>query len=108
MSNVQELTDQSFATSLRSDDLPVLVDFSASWCSPCKALAPTIDAVAKEYSGKLRVYKLDIDNAADTTARFGVSSVPTCIFFKDGKEVDRFSGNQDLRSVRQRVDRVLG
>ncbi len=107
MSNVQELNDKSFAASLRSDDLPVLVDFSASWCGPCKALAPTIDTVAKEYTGKLRVYKVDIDNAMDTASQFGVSSVPTCIFFKDGKEVDRFSGNQDIRSVRQRVDKVL-
>jgi thioredoxin 1 len=107
MANVQELNDQSFADSLRADATPVLVDFSATWCAPCKALAPTIDAVANEYSGRLRVYKVDIDQAADTAAQFGVSSVPTCIFFRDGKEVDRFIGNQDLRSVRQRIEKVL-
>lgn len=107
MANVQELTDQSFAETLRSDGKPVLVDFSATWCGPCRALAPTIDTVASEYSGRLRVYKVDIDQASDTAAQFGVSSVPTCIFFRDGKEVDRFVGNQDLRSIRQRVEKVL-
>lgn len=108
MAKVQELTDQSFADTLRADGKPVLVDFSATWCQPCKALAPTIDAVAGEYSGRLRVYKVDIDQAGDTAAQFGVSSVPTCIFFRDGKEVDRFIGNEDLRSVRQRIEKVLG
>lgn len=108
MAQVQELNDQTFTKSLRADANPVLVDFSASWCGPCKALAPTIDAVAKEFAGRLRVYKVDIDQAADTAAQFGVASVPTCIFFKDGKEVDRFVGNQDLRSVRQRIEKVLG
>ncbi len=107
MANVQDLNDQSFATTLRADSSPVLVDFSATWCGPCKALAPTIDAVAKEYAGRLRVYKVDIDQAADTSSQFGVSSVPTCIFFKDGKEVDRFIGNLDLRSVRQRIEKVM-
>lgn len=107
MANVQELNDQSFAKTLRADNNPVLVDFSATWCGPCKALAPTIDTVAKEYAGKLRVYKVDIDNAQETSAQFGVSSVPTCIFFKDGKEVDRFIGNLDIRSVRQRIEKVM-
>jgi thioredoxin 1 len=107
MAQVQELNDQTFAKSLRTDTNPVLVDFSATWCGPCKALAPTIDALAKEFAGRLRVYKVDIDQAADTAAQFGIGSVPTCIFFKDGKEVDRFFGNQDLRSVRQRIEKVL-
>ena len=68
---------------------------------------PTIDAVATQYAGKLSVFKVDIDNAQDTAASFGISSVPTCIFFKNGKEVDRFLGNQDLRAVKERVDKVL-
>ena len=108
MAQVQELNDQTFTNTLRTDAKPVLVDFSATWCGPCKALAPTIDAVAKEFAGRLRVYKVDIDQAGDTAAQFGVASVPTCIFFRDGKEVDRFVGNQDLRSVRQRIEKVLG
>ena len=107
MSNVQELTDQNFETTLQGSQVPVLVDFSAGWCQPCKVLAPTIDAVASEYDGKLSVYKVDIDNAQETAAHFGIRSVPTCIFFKEGREVDRFLGVKDMRSVKEHVDKVL-
>ncbi|MBM4060497.1 MAG: thioredoxin [Planctomycetes bacterium] len=105
---VTELTDANFQSTLQHAKVPVLVDFSAGWCQPCKALAPTIDKVAAEYRGKLDVYKIDIDNAQDAAASFGIMSVPTCIFFRDGKEVDRFTGNMDLRAVKSHVDRVLG
>ena len=104
---VTELTDANFKTTLEGAKAPVLIDFSASWCQPCKALAPTIDKVAEDYKGKMEVYKVDIDNAQETAASFGIMSVPTCIFFRDGKEVDRFLGNADLRTVKGHVDRVL-
>ena len=107
MSNVQELTDSDFASTTSEAQVPVLVDFSASWCQPCKTLAPTIDAVADEYQGKLNVFKVDIDKAQETAAQFSIRGVPTCVFLKDGREVDRFSGVQDLRSVKDRVDKVL-
>ena len=107
MSKVKELSDTDFATTLQGSDVPVLVDFSATWCQPCKALAPTIDAVSEEYSGKLKVYKIDIDQSPNTTGQFGIQGVPTCILFKNGVEVDRFMGNQDLRSVKARVNKVL-
>ena len=104
---VTELTDADFKNTLDAAQTPILVDFSASWCGPCKALAPTIDKVAGEYDGKMSVYKVDIDKASETAASFGIMSVPTCIFFRDGKEVDRFMGNADLRTVKRHVDRVL-
>ncbi|MCR9246484.1 MAG: thioredoxin [bacterium] len=104
---VNELTDNNFQDTLQQASVPVLVDFSASWCGPCKALAPTIDKVAADYEGRMEVYKLDIDNAANTAASLGIMSVPTCVFFKDGKEVERFTGNADLRTVTGHVDRVL-
>jgi thioredoxin 1 len=104
---VNELTDATFKKTLEAAKVPVLVDFSATWCQPCKALAPTIDKVAGDYTGKLDVYKIDIDKAQDTAASFGIQSVPTCIFFRNGKEVDRFLGNADLRTVKGHVDRVL-
>jgi len=106
MSKVREITDSDFQSALESE-ATVLVDFSASWCGPCKALAPTIDAVATEYDGRLHVYKVDIEQAPEAAARYGVSSVPTCVFFKGGKEVDRFIGNQDLRSIKDRVEKVV-
>jgi len=107
MSHVQELTDEDFANKTSTAKVPVLVDFSATWCQPCKTLAPTIDAVADEYQGKLDVYKVDIDKAQETAAQFGIQGVPTCVFLKDGREVDRFSGVQDLRAVKVRVEKVL-
>lgn len=107
MAKVPELNDSNFATTVQAAKVPVLVDFSASWCGPCKALAPTIDAIATQYDGKLSVYKVDIDSAEETASNFGITSVPTCIFFKEGKEVDRFFGSQDLRTVKERVEKVL-
>lgn len=107
MSKVPELSDSDFKTTLQNAKTPVLVDFSATWCGPCKALAPTIDKVAADYAGKLAVYKVDIDAASDTASSFQIQSVPTCIFFKNGKEVSRFYGNQDLRAVKTHVDKVL-
>lgn len=105
---VTELTDANFLQTVQAAKVPVLVDFSATWCQPCKALAPTIEKVAADYSGRLEVYKVDIEQAEDATSSFNIQSVPTCIFFKGGKEVDRFNGNADLRTVKGRVDRVLG
>ena len=107
MSNVKELTDAEFEATLESSDLPVLVDFSATWCQPCKMLAPTIDTVAQDYSEKLSVFKVDIDDAPDAAAHFGIRGVPTVIFFKGGREVDRFVGNLDLRAIKERVEKVL-
>ena len=107
MSNIKELTDDDLEGAVQNSELPVLIDFSATWCQPCKALAPTIDAVAKEYQGKINVFKVDIDQAANAVTQFGISGVPTCIFFKTGKEVDRFMGNLDLRSIKEKVEKVV-
>jgi len=105
---VTELNDSNLLATVQAAKVPVLVDFSATWCGPCKALAPTIEKVATEYNGRLAVYKVDIDAAMESAGSFNISSVPTCIFFRDGKEVDRFSGNFDLRTVKSYVDRVIG
>jgi thioredoxin 1 len=104
---VTELNDSNFQSTVQGAKTPVLVDFSATWCGPCKALAPTIDKVATEYNGKLAVYKVDIDNAQESAASFGIQSVPTCIFFKGGKEVGRFLGNQPMQAIKSQIDRVL-
>lgn len=80
----------------------VLVDFSATWCGPCKALSPLVERVGKDYDGKLQVYKLDVDEAQAIAARHGVMSLPTLVLFKDGKAVDRKIGSireADLRSM---------
>ncbi len=107
MANLQKLTDETFESTVTNATLPVMIDFSATWCQPCKALAPTLEAVAAEYSGRLEVYNVDVEESADTAGQFGISGVPTVIIFKDGREVDRFMGNQDLHSVKQRVEKTL-
>ena len=107
MSKVTELTDDNFQKTIAAASMPVLVDFSATWCGPCKALAPTIDKIAAEYAGKLAVYKVDIDNAQEAASDFNISSVPTCVFFKSSKEVDRLSGALDLRSIKSHIEKVL-
>lgn len=107
MSEVIEVTDDEFSETVEKSEFPVLVDFSATWCQPCKALSPIIEAVAKEYNGRLVVRKVDIDKARDTVNRFDIRGVPTCIFFRSGAEVDRFIGNRDLKDVKALVDKVL-
>lgn len=107
MSKAPELTDDNFQSTIASATTPVLVDFSASWCGPCKALAPTIDKLAAEYAGKLAVYKVDIDNAQEASSDFNISSVPTCVFFKNSKEVDRFTGALDMRTIKTHIEKVL-
>lgn len=107
MAQVEELTDENFQTTIEGAELPVLVDFSATWCQPCKALAPLIEEIAKEYEGRILVRKVDIDTARQTAIRFGIQGVPTCVFFKDGTEVDRFVGMRDLREIRDYVEKIL-
>jgi thioredoxin len=107
MSNVPKLTDEDFKTTIQDSEVPVLVDFSATWCQPCKQLAPTIDAVAKEYDNRLRVFNVDVEEAQGTAMHFGITGVPTCLLFKEGKEVDRFQGNQDITAIRERVEKLV-
>lgn len=107
MSALTELTDEDFQDTITSATLPVLIDFSATWCQPCKALAPIIESVASDFEGKLIVRKVDIDKARNTAVNFGILGVPTCIFFKDGNEVSRFTGLRDAAEVKTLVEKVL-
>lgn len=85
--NVLSVNDLNFDSEVLNSDLPVLVDFTATWCGPCKAIAPFIDQLADEYEGKVRVAKLDIDDSPNTAAKFGIRGVPTLIVFKGGQQV---------------------
>lgn len=85
-------TDENFNQEVLSSDIPVLVDFYADWCGPCKMLAPVIEALAEEYEGKVKVGKLNVDNAPDTAQNYGIMSIPTLLYFKNGELVNKSIG----------------
>jgi thioredoxin 1 len=106
--SVPYVSDSSFKQEVLESSVPVLVDFTAVWCGPCKAIAPLLDQVADAQKGKLRVVKLDIDQNPDTPNHFGVQSIPTLILFKDGKLFDRKVGSMSKPALDQFVSKVLG
>lgn len=83
--NISAITDHSFETEVIESSTPVLVDFWAQWCGPCKAIAPILDDIAQKYEGKVKIVKLDVDNNPATPPKFGVRGIPTLILFKDGQ-----------------------
>jgi thioredoxin 1 len=101
--HVRELDDVTFQDSINRDDRPVLVDFWAPWCPPCRALAPTIEAIAEQFEGLADVAKLDIDQNPETAAAHGIRSIPTVLIFRGGRVVDRIAGIQP----RARYERAL-
>ncbi|MFT3699069.1 MAG: thioredoxin [Kofleriaceae bacterium] len=90
--NVKEITDQNFEAEVLKSDKPTLVDFWAVWCGPCKQIAPTVDALADEYAGKLNVAKMDVDHHQIVPQQYGVKSIPTLLIFKGGKVVGQLVG----------------
>ena len=92
MSNVKQVSDGEFEAEVLKSATPVLIDFFAEWCGPCKMMAPVIDELARDYAGRLKVVKVDVDEAAETAAAFGVTAMPTFVVVKDGKETFRRIG----------------
>jgi thioredoxin 1 len=92
MANAVEVTDDNFAAEIETYEGLAVVDFWATWCAPCRMFAPIVEALATEYAGTVKVAKLDVDNNTKTSARFNVRSIPTILFFKDGKLVDQVVG----------------
>ena len=98
------LDQASFDATLRATSQPILVDFWAAWCPPCRAIAPTIDRLADATKGSAVVAKVDVDAAAEIAGRYQVRAIPTLIIFKDGKEVDRLVGVHDEQTLRDRLN----
>jgi thioredoxin 1 len=102
-----ELTDENFVQEVMEGGMPALVDFWAELCMPCKMLAPTIDELAVDYAGKLKVGKMDTDNARETAMQYGISSIPTLILFKDGEMIKKFVGLQQKADLKAAIDEAL-
>ena len=101
------VTDANFSSIIGSSTLPVLLDLWAAWCGPCRMIAPVIEQIAAEVSGKVLVGKLDVDSNPMTASRFGVQSIPTLLIIKDGREVDRLIGAQPKQAILQRLQRFI-
>jgi thioredoxin 1 len=106
--NTKEFTESNFEQEVLQAGEPVLVDFWAEWCMPCKALAPTIDELATEYAGKVKVGKLDTDSNQSISAQYQISAIPTVILFKDGEVVEKFVGLRSKRDLAASLDAAIG
>jgi thioredoxin len=107
MSAAQSITSDTFEDEVLKSEIPVMVDFWAEWCGPCKALSPTVDAIAEEYAGKLKVFKLDVQTEAALASKYGVSSIPTLLIFKGGEIADRVVGLKPKGDITSRIDPLL-
>ena len=107
MSQIVAANDQNFDTEVLKVAGPVLVDFSATWCGPCKKLEPIVDEIATAFAGKVKVVKVDVDHAPGAAARFAVLSVPTLVFFKDGQVRDQHIGVASRQQISDRLQKVI-
>jgi thioredoxin 1 len=104
---IPHLSDTTFDEEVKSSDQPVLVDFWAEWCGPCKMIGPSLEEISKDYAGRLKVFKLNVDDSPDTARRFEVMSIPTLILFKDGEPSLRIIGAKGKGQLVQEIDPFL-
>jgi thioredoxin 1 len=107
MATLKQLDGRSFDLAVNNSDVPVLVDFYADWCGPCKALAPTLETLAGETEGALSIVKVDIDDNPDLASRFGIQSIPTLVVFKDGEAVGQIAGLVPKEELKRQLNVVL-
>ncbi len=103
-----EVTDATFESEVLKSDIPVLVDFWATWCGPCKMIAPVVAELAEEYQGRLKVAKVDVDNNNAVAGQYRIMSIPSLLFFKDGQKVDQIIGAVAKEHFVERITKLLG
>ena len=102
-----EVTDDSFSNEVLNSELPVLVDFWAEWCGPCKMVSPIVEELSNEYNGKVKVAKLDVDSNPQTATNYGIRGIPTLLMFKDGAAVDQIVGAVPKNHIAERLDKII-
>ncbi len=107
VSKVVNVDDTNFEAKVLGAERPVMADFSAAWCGPCKKLKPVVEELAGEYEGRVDVVYVDVDEARDTASRYGVMSVPTVLFFKGGELADQLTGLVPKENLQKRLDQLL-
>ena len=105
--NATAVTNETFEEEVLKADIPVMVDFWAEWCAPCKMLAPVVEELAQDFAGRVKVVKLDTENSPETAAQFGIRGIPTLLFFRDGEVVDRLVGMALKSKIEDRLNRLL-
>lgn len=108
MGNIHELTDANFDTEVLSASQPVLVDFWAPWCGPCRMIAPLLEQLAAENGDAVKIYKVNVDDSPETAQKHGISAIPTLMLFKDGQVVDRFVGVQPKYRLQEAISQAAG
>jgi thioredoxin 1 len=108
MSDLLKLTEQNFEQEVVKSDVPVLVDFWAEWCGPCRMIAPIVEELANEYTGKLKVCKIDVDAHGSIAQQFRILSIPTVIIFKGGKVASQIVGAVPKKEFQKHIDKALG
>lgn len=104
--NIITLNDTNFSDSVEKDTTPILIDFWAEWCMPCRALAPVIEELSTEYQGKVRFAKVNVDECREVPAKFGIRGIPTLILFNAGKKVNELVGNQPKDKIRTMLNSI--
>ena len=104
---VQDVTDQSFETDVLQSNDPVLVDFWAAWCAPCRMLSPTIDQIAQDFAGRAKVVKLNVDDNRETSAKYGIRGIPTLLVFKNGELRDQVVGATSRENIARLIENQL-
>ena len=105
--SIVEINDQNFEAEVLTSAVPVLLDFWAEWCGPCKAIGPTVDKIAQRFAGQLKVGKCNVDNSQMIPARFGIKSIPTILLFKGGKVIDQIVGGVTEAKLASFIERAL-
>ena len=107
MSTATAVSQQTFETDVLKSDLPVVVDFWAEWCGPCRFLSPLVDELASEYAGKVKFVNINVDQEPNVSMQYGVMSIPTLLYFKNGKIVDSTTGALPKDELKQHVEKLL-